>query len=189
MTREARLEKATEVKSSHFILGYPEKRDNTQQKIEDEVNRQKWNPQNTLVKTDLTKTNFILGDDNKFQSMSQNRSDYQNHGSAYDPEAKAKRLALVTELRRSNLPPQHFNMPKSTAQESYVHTNTKEEEILAVQQRKADADKVFARVRGVKPNFSLGGHKLDYLSENKGSLTKPTNLTYDKTKRDQMMAT
>ena len=47
----------------------------------------------------------------------------------------------------------------------------------AIKQRKEEADKVFARVRGVKPNFSLGSHKLDYLSENKGSLKQHTDVS------------
>ena len=47
----------------------------------------------------------------------------------------------------------------------------------AIKQRKEEADKIFARVRGVKPNFSLGGFKLDYTSENKGSLKQPIQYT------------
>lgn len=46
--------------------------------------------------------------------------------------AKARRLELVQELRKSNLPAQHFDMPRSTAQETFVNSNSKEEDALAV---------------------------------------------------------
>ena len=78
----------------------------------------------------------------------------------------------MNELRRSNLPAQHFEMPKSTAQECFgSQSKNKEEDIQAIKQRKEDANKIFERNRGAKPNFTLGAHKLDYLSENKGSMT------------------
>ena len=43
-----------------------------------------------------------------------------DHGAHYDPNAKAKRQELVDNLRKSNLPAQHFDFPKSTAQESFA---------------------------------------------------------------------
>ena len=106
--------------------------------------------------------------------MSQNHNDFPNHGANFDSNAKAKRQELVNELRKSNLPPQHFNFPKSTAQESYAsNSKSKEDEVQAIKQRKDEAEAIYSRVRGTKPNFTLGGHKLDYTSENKGRMQEP----------------
>ena len=81
-------------------------------------------------------------------------------------------------------------MPRSTAQETFVNSNSKEEDALAVAQRKEDANKVFARVRPAKPNFTFGSHKPSYLSENKDSMKKPTEgYVFSKEKRDQQVAT
>ena len=47
---------------------------------------------------------------------------------------------------------------------------------------------IFARVRPNKPNFSLGSHKMDYMSENKGSMTQPGASTIDKVVIEQHKA-
>ena len=47
-------------------------------------------------------------------------------------------------------------------------------------ERRQEADKIVARVRPTKPNFSLGSHKMDYLSENKGSMKQPGVAVIDK---------
>lgn len=85
-------------------------------------------------------------------------------------------------MRKSNLPPSNFQIPKSTAQDSYAQGASKEDEAQAIKQRKEEAEKVFARVRGVKPNFSLGNHKLDYLSENKDSMQPKEFVASSKSK-------
>ena len=54
----------------------------------------------------------------------------------------------------------------------------------AIKQRKEDANKIFNRNRGAKPNFTLGAHKNDYISQNKGSMTQPTQYVYDKCTMD-----
>ena len=127
----------------------------------------------------LAKSNWQLGASNTFDGLSMNRNDYKNNAAHYDPTAKAKRLELVQELRRSNLPTQDFSMPKSTQQDCFVSGKTKEEDAQAARERKQDAAAIFARVRGVKPNFSLGEHKLDYTSENKGRIQQPTAYVFD----------
>ena len=96
--------------------------------------------------------------------------DFTNPGGSYDPKAKEKRLQLVNDLRKSNLPSQHFNFPKSTAQESFAQSSDRQKDLDAIKQRKSEADEIFARVRGAKPNFSMGRDKLDYVSENKGRI-------------------
>lgn len=58
-----------------------------------------------------------------------------------------------------------------------------------MRKRRQDADEIVARVRPVKPNFSLGGHKLDYNTENKGSLKQPARQTFDKSTLDQQVIT
>ena len=73
----------------------------------------------------MAKSNWQLGTSNTFDGVSQNRNDFRNRGSTFDVNAKAKRLELVQELRKSNLPPQHFDMPKSTAQESFANSKSK----------------------------------------------------------------
>jgi len=47
-------------------------------------------------------------------------------------------MALVNELRKSNLPMQDYNIPatKSTAQESYAIRSSKKDEIDAIRERK-----------------------------------------------------
>ena len=55
-----------------------------------------------------------------FDGLSQNRKDFPDHGAHYDPHQKAKRLELVNQLRKSNLPSQNYDFPKSTAQDSYA---------------------------------------------------------------------
>ena len=59
----------------------------------------------------------------------------------------------------------------------------------AIIQRKKDANKIFNRNRGAKPNFSLGDHKNDYISQHKGSMTQPTEYVYDKSTMDLQVAT
>ena len=54
----------------------------------------------------------------------------------------------------------------------------------AIKQRKEDANKIFNRNRGAKPNFTLGAHKLDYMSQNKGVMTQPKEYVYDKSTMD-----
>ena len=81
-----------------------------------------------------------MGTSNTFNGLSQNANDFQNHGSAtYDPNAKAKRLELVNQLRKSNLPSQFYDMPKSTAQESFAQAKSKQDDMDAIRQRKEDA--------------------------------------------------
>ena len=192
MTKEARLEKAQQIKSTHFQLGYPRslKTVDPLSGHDEEVMRQKWNPTSVLAKGNLAKSNWTLGSNNTFGStLTQNRSDYQNHGAHFDPNAKAKRLELAQELRKSNLPAQHFDFPKSTAQESFAQSKSKEDDTQAMKQRKEYSDKIVARQRPAKPNFTLGTHKLDYLSENKGSLKQPTEYVFNKETRDLQVAT
>ena len=64
-------------------------------------------------------------------------------------------------------------MPKSTAQESFIDANANAKEMAAMKARKQEANKIFERNRNTKPNFTMGSHKLDYMSENKGSMVKP----------------
>ena len=116
-------------------------------------------------------------------------NDFQNRGGTFDPQAKAKRMELVNALRKSNLPPQHFDIPKSTAQDSYNLKGKNDEDALSVKQRKEDADKIVARVRGVKPNFTMGNHKLDYMSTNQGALKQPVVATFDKESLKNQVAT
>ena len=106
---------AQQVKSSHFQLGYTNTRPIDNKGIEDEVNRQKWNPQQHIAKNNFKQNNFSLGSTKNNTGVSQNANDYQNFSASFDPNAKAKRLELVNELRRSNLPSQNFDMPQSTA--------------------------------------------------------------------------
>lgn len=101
--------------------------------VQDEINRQKWNPKAALAKKDLARSNFSLGTSNTFNGLSQNQNDFQNHGSTqFDPNAKAKRLELVNQLRKSNLPSQHFDFPKSTAQESFAQAKGQTTDIDAI---------------------------------------------------------
>ena len=44
------------------------------------------------------------------------------------------------------------------------------DDLLAIKERKEDFEKIFARVRPSKPNFSLGGFKHDYMTENKNTM-------------------
>ena len=127
-----------------------------------------------IAKTNLAVSNWKLGNTQTFDGLSQNKKDFPDHGAHYDPNQKAKRLELANQLRKSNLPPSHYDFPKTTAQDSYAQNSSNKDEVEAIKQRKEDAERVFARVRGVKPNFSLGNHKLDYLSENKGTLKQHT---------------
>lgn len=61
-------------------------------------------------------------------------------------------------------------MPKTTAQESWLNANDNDLEMAAIKLRKAENGRIFERGRNTKPHFSMGSHKLDYMSENKGSL-------------------
>ena len=108
---------------------------------------------------------------------------FEDHGIVSDPQAKAKRLALVNELRKSNLPTQNFNIPKSTAQEAYISSNADADNSLATEQRKA------VHLRNRKPNFTLGTYKSDYQSENRGSMTKPMSYSFDATAMKKQVAT
>ena len=49
----------------------------------------------------------------------------------------------------------------------------------AMRERRQDVDKIFARVRGAKPNFSLGAHKQDYMTVNSGQLKQPKVYSYN----------
>ena len=40
--------------------------------MQDEIDRQKWNPQAALAKKDLARSNFSLGTSNTFNGLSQN---------------------------------------------------------------------------------------------------------------------
>jgi len=151
---------------------------NKQKMLDENFEKQRWNPPQPQQKTHLSKTNWSVGNSNNFDGLSMNKNDFQNHGSMYDPMAKAKRMELVNELRKSNLPMQNFGMPKSTAQESFGAAKAASKD--AMKQRKEEADKIFERVRGAKPNFTMGSHKLDYMSENKGSLRQPGLNSIDK---------
>ncbi len=86
----------------------------------------------TKASANLAKSNFSIGTNNNFDGLSQNRNDFQNHGATYDPQAKAKRMELVNALRKSNLPPQHFDIPKSTAQESYNLSGKKDDDATSI---------------------------------------------------------
>ena len=121
MTRESRLEASRQVKASHFKLGYSNTANLVDNRpgYDDEVTKQKWNPKAAVVKKDLATSHFSLSTNNKFDGMSQARNDYQNRGQTFDPSSKAKRLALVNELRKSNVPKQNYDIPVSTAQESF----------------------------------------------------------------------
>lgn len=122
-----------------------------------------------------------MGNSGAFDGQTQANHDFKNFGTKFDSDAKEKRQALVNELRRSNLPTQNFDFPKSTAQDSYAQSKSNVENTEAIRKRKQDADEIVARVRPAKPNFSLGGHKLDYNTENKGSMKEPERQTFDKT--------
>ena len=49
-----------------------------------------------------------------------------------------------------------------------------------MKQRREEAGKIFERNRNTKPNFTMGSHKLDYMSENKGSMCQPGRPADDK---------
>ena len=110
-------------------------------------------------------------------------TDFTHHGIVVDPNAKAKRLALVNELRKSNLPVQNVPIPKSTAQDAYLAANATADNSLAAKQRKE------VHLRNRKPNFTLGTYKSDYQSENKGSMTKPMSYSFDASARKHQVAT
>jgi len=57
-----------------------------------------------------------------------------------------------------------------------------------MKQRKEEAGKIFARNRNTKPNFTMGSHKLDYMSENKGSMRQPGHSSVDKHSIEQHKA-
>ena len=52
--------------------------------------------------------------------------------------------------------------------------------MAAMKLRKEEANKIFERNRNTKPNFHMGSHKLDYMSENKGSMREPGQAIIDK---------
>jgi len=104
------------VKASHFQLGYnPADQSIKGKELNENVEREKWNPALPANPKHLGKSNFQLGNSSSFDGLSMNKNDFKDHGSSFDPNAKAKRLELLNQLRRSNLPQQHFEIPKSTA--------------------------------------------------------------------------
>ena len=44
---------------------------------------------------------------------------------------------------------------------------------MATKKVKVDAKNIKANMNGIKPNFNLGAFKMDYTSENKGSIKQP----------------
>eukprot|EP00354_Favella_ehrenbergii_P003026 CAMPEP_0170453826 /NCGR_PEP_ID=MMETSP0123-20130129/2289_1 /TAXON_ID=182087 /ORGANISM="Favella ehrenbergii, Strain Fehren 1" /LENGTH=72 /DNA_ID=CAMNT_0010716349 /DNA_START=385 /DNA_END=603 /DNA_ORIENTATION=+ len=72
------------------------------------------------MKGNAVKTNWSLGN-SAFEGLSQNKNDFQHHGANFDAKARERRLELVNQLRKSNLPQQNFEMPKTTAQESFIN--------------------------------------------------------------------
>lgn len=178
MTKELRTEQAKQVKASHFQLGYPREEDaSARMGMEAEALKQKWQPKTTLAKVDNSSSNFKLGSKNGFDGISIQMNDFPVHKVGFDPLQKAKRQELAHELRKSSLPRQHFEFPISTAKESFADSNSKAD---ALKERRKVAEEVYTRTRGAKPNITFGGDKLDYLSENKGSLKQPQVYVYDK---------
>ena len=60
------------MKASHFQLGYMGDSKDNNRAMQDEIDRQKWNPQAALAKKDLARSNFSLGTSNTFNGLSQN---------------------------------------------------------------------------------------------------------------------
>ena len=104
VTKEARREQAQQVKASHFQLGYVKEDDSHKRGIEEENLKKKWKPEAAAPTSNLAKSNFSLGASTKFTATSMSQGAFQNHGAAFDPRAKEKRLELLNELRKSNLP-------------------------------------------------------------------------------------
>ena len=78
MTKQARLDKAQQIKSTHFQLGYGahSKTMDAVGSTDQEALRQKWNPQNVISKGNMAKSNWQLGNNSNFEALSQNRSDF-----------------------------------------------------------------------------------------------------------------
>ena len=115
-----------------------------------------------------------MSNTNAWQLQTSAKHDFPDHCVEYDPKARAKRMALVAELRQSNIPQQSYDIPRTTFQDSYVKSNKeKEADLMATQKVKFDAKNIKANMNGIKPNFNLGAFKMDYTSENKGSIKQP----------------
>lgn len=72
-------------------------------------------------------------------------------------------------------------MPKSTAQDSFAGSNNRSQtEIAEIKQHKELASQIFERNRNAKPHFTMGSHKLNYVSENKESMCEPGQVTVDR---------
>ena len=51
---------------------------------------------------------------------------------------------------------------------------------MATKKVKHDAKNIKASMNGTKPNFNLGAFKMDYTSENKGSIKQPIRNVLDR---------
>ena len=51
---------------------------------------------------------------------------------------------------------------------------------MATKKVKTDAINIKASMNGTKPNFNLGAFKMDYTSENKGSIKQPIRNVLDR---------
>ena len=122
-----------------------------------------------------------MSNTNAWHGQSSFNHDFPDHCVAYDPKARDKRMALVAELRQSNIPSQNYDIPRTTFQDSYVKSNKeKEADLMVTKKVKADAKNIKANMNGIKPNFNLGAFKMDYTSENRGSIKQPIHNVFDR---------
>ena len=72
VTKEARIEKAQEIKSAHFKLAWSNQSKTLDARavLEEENIKQKWNPKSIIAKTDLASSNWQLGSHQHFDGLS-----------------------------------------------------------------------------------------------------------------------
>lgn len=193
MPQSIRNARVTEIRSSHFTLGY-EPTANTMASSNTETKEtieKKWNlqPVTKASNTAASRQNFTINAGGAvFHGLSSNASDFSKTKLANNDTSNSEelRFQLAKRLKQSNLPFGDGYTFNTSNNDAYLPSNP------ADSSNKAEAlnerNKIVEKVRGAKPNFIYGQDKPTYNSINNTTFMSPEISNYVKSDEVKLQA-